>query len=535
MTKHGRAGRWLLGLAVAAGLAACGGEPRRDAGTTFVYVRGKTSPGLDPAEETDGESAIVIANVYDTLVQHKPGSATELEPALATRWEWAGDRRSVSFTLREGVRFHDGRPCDADAVVASFERQRDPRHRFRFVPAYAYWDSMFQSVAATKAVDPKTVRFEFTEDGAPSFFLHLLAMFSASVVSPGALERGKEFVARNPVGTGAFRFGAWDGDEIVLEANPEWWGGRPKVDRVALVVEPDVRKGFLQLETGKAHGIDNVDAQDVGRVQRDARMRLHEKPGMNVCYLTMNNDRAPFTDARVRRAVALALDKARIVATAYDGRAIPARTVVPPTVEGHAALPDQPRDVAKARALLAEAGASALKVTLSFPSNPRPYMPRPQTVASQVREDLAEAGIDVTLRKEEWNPLLDQLQNGEHQMALIGWSADVADADNFLYVLLDKDAATKGSANNYSFYRSEAFHELVVAARRSHDPAERARLYERAQRLVDEDAPLVPLAHTPRMAATLATVESFAIDAVTSPRFAWVTLQAPRPPGSPGP
>ena len=526
MTKHGRARRWFLGLAAAAGLAACGGEPRRDAGTTFVYVRGKTSPGLDPAEETDGESAIVIANVYDTLVQHKPGSATELEPGLATRWEWAEDRRSVSFTLREGVRFHDGRACDAEAVATSFERQRDPNHRFRFMPSYAYWDSMFQSVAATKAVDPKTVRFEFREDP-PPFFLHLLAMFSASIVSPGALEKGKDHVARHPVGTGAFRFGRWDGDEIVLEANPDWWGGRPKVDRVALLVDSN-HKAFLQLETGKVHGIDNVDAKDMARIAGDPRMRLHEKPGMNVCYLTMNNDRAPFTDPRVRRAVGLAIDKDRIVATAYDGRAEPARSVVPPSLrEGQAERRPSPRDVAKAKALLAEAGAAGLEVTLSFMSNPRPYMPRPDTVAAQVREDLAEVGISVTLRKEEWNPLLDKLSNGEHQMALIGWSADVPDPDNFLYVLLDKDAATKGSANNYSFYRSEAFHELVVAARRSHDPAERARLYERAQRLVDEDAPLVPLVHTPRMAATLATVDGFAIDAVTSPRFAWVTLQAP--------
>jgi peptide/nickel transport system substrate-binding protein len=152
-------------------------------------------------------------------------------------------------------------------------------------------------------------------------------------------------------------------------------------------------------------------------------------------------------------------------------------------------------------------------------------MPRPHVVAAQVREDLAEIGIEVTLRKEEWNPLLDQLSNGEHEMALIGWSADVPDADNFLYVLLDKDAATKGSANNYSFYRSEAFHELVVAARRTYDPAERRALYEKAQRLVDEDAPLVPLVHTPRTAATLATVEGFRIDPVTSPRFAWASLR----------
>jgi peptide/nickel transport system substrate-binding protein len=517
---------------VAAGVlalfGACGGpEPRpEEGGTTFVYARGKDSPGLDPAEETDGESALVFANVFDTLVQYKQGSTTELEPALAVRWEEASDHRSMTFTLREGVTFHDGRPCDAEAVATSFERQRDPSHRFRFMPSYAYWDSMFQSVEKTVAVDAKTVRFEFREP-APPFFLRLLAMFSASIVSPGALEKGKDFVARNAVGTGAFRFASWDGEEITLRANDAWWGGRPKIDRLVFVVVPEVRTAFVRLETGQVHGIDNVDAQDVSRVERDGRLRLHRVPGMNVCYLTLNNERPPFDDARVRRAVALAIDKARIVAAGYDGHAIPARTLVPPTVDGHAKLRDQPRDVEKARSLLAEAGVRDAKVTLSFGSNPRPYMPRPHVVAAQVREDLAEIGIEVTLKKEEWNPLLDQLSNGEHQMALIGWSADVPDADNFLYVLLDKDAATKGSANNYSFYRSEAFHELVLAARRAHDPAERRALYERAQRLADEEAPLVPLVHTPRTAATLATVEGFRIDPVTSPRFAWATIRKP--------
>jgi peptide/nickel transport system substrate-binding protein len=506
--------------------AGCGDAPpaATEGGTTFVYSRGKDSPGLDPAQETDGESALVLVNVYDTLVQYRLGSATEIEPALATSWEPSPDRRAMTFTLREGVRFHDGRPCDAEAVVASFERQRDPGHRFRMDGSYPYWQSMFQSVARTVAVDPRTVRFEFSEP-APPFFLHLLAMFSASVVSPGALERGSSFVARNPVGTGAFRFVSWESNEITLEANREWWGGRPKLSRLAFVVDPEPRTAYVKLETGTVHGVDNVDAQDVARARGNAAVTVHEVPGMNVCYLAMNNDVAPFDDVRVRRAVALAIDRERIVSSAYDGLAVAARTLVPPTIDGHVSLPPRARDVEEARRLLKEAGKAGTSVTLSFPSNPRPYMPRPQVVAMQVREDLLAAGFDVVLRKEEWAPYLKRLANGEHEMGLIGWSADVADADNFLYVLLDKDSAKKGESNNYAFYRSEAFHEVVLAARRTYDPEERRRLYERAQRIADEDAPLVPLVHTPQLAATRATVRGFVIDPVQRPRFFAVSLE----------
>ena len=151
-------------------------------------------------------------------------------------------------------------------------------------------------------------------------------------------------------------------------------------------------------------------------------------------------------------------------------------------------------------------------------------MPDPNALAIQVADQLRGIGLEVELKKEEWNPYLDRLSNGEHQMGLIGWSADVNDADNFLYVLLDKESAVKGSANNYAFYRSEAFHEKVLAARRSHDRAERNRLYAEAQRIVAADAPVVPLAHTPVRVATSAKVGNFRVDPVNSRRFAWVTL-----------
>jgi peptide/nickel transport system substrate-binding protein len=534
-----RATRCLLLLGVLA-LAACGreraepegggggradGTPSPRARPTFVHARGKDSPTADPALATDGESAILLVNVFDTLVRFQYGTF-ETEPALAESWEIAPDKRSATFRLREGVRFHDGTPLDGPAAALSFERQRDKEHRFHFTKGeYPYWGDMFDFVTKVSAPDARTVRFEASEP-LPPFFLSLLAMFSSSIVSPKALEKGEAFVQRNPIGTGPFRLESWAlGSEIVLAANDEWWGGPPKLGRLVLKVMPELHAAYAALETGTVHGIDNVAAQDVARVRANPKLALKQvSAGLSVCYLSMNNDAPPFDDARVRRAVALAIDKPRLVRSAYEGLATPIATLLPPGMEGHLKIEDRRRDVEAAKRLLAEAGAAGAKVRLQYPGNPRPYLPDPNTTATQIREDLREIGLDVELKKEEWSPYLALMQDGRHQMGILGWSPDVPDADNYLYVLLDKDNAIKGSANNVSFYRSDAFHEKVLAARRSHDPAERRRLYEDAQRIAFEDCPLVPLVAMPRTAAMTARAQGFVLDPVTSPRFAWTSL-----------
>lgn len=518
----------LAALALALLPVGCGRSGGGGGGTTLVYARGSASKTLDPAEATDGESALVLENVYDTLVRYRNGTR-ELEPALATSWKAAEDGRSLVLTLREGVVFHDGTPFDAAAVVDNFERQRDLTHRFHYTdpgqppPRYAYWSDMFGAVARTVADGPRTVRIEFAEP-MPPFFVALLAMFNCCIVSPAALGKGRDFVKRHPVGTGAFRWGGIDGaDEVTLEANPAWWGGRPKVDRVVLTVVPDLRSMYARLEAGQVDGIDNVAAKDVVRARGNRDLTVHQvDAGLSICYLALHHGRAPFDDVRVRRAVALAVDKPRIVATAYEGLATPLATAVPPGIEGSAPVPDRPRDVKEARRLLEEAGALGAKVTLRVMSNPRPYLPDPAALAAALRDDLRDAGLEVEIVKGEWAHHLQAMQQGDHQLGVLGWTADVADADNYLYVLLSKESAVP-PANNVSFYRSDRFQALVAAARRTYDAGERRRLYADAQRLAHDDVAFVPLVVMPRTAVTRADVEGFRLDPVSSPRFAWTS------------
>ena len=158
-----------------------------------------------------------------------------------------------------------------------------------------------------------------------------------------------------------------------------------------------------------------------------------------------------------------------------------------------------------------------LKVELRYGNNSRPYMPWPEDVAKQLAAAMESAGIDVTLRKEEWNPFLDQVKNGEHQMAILGWSADVADPDNFLYVLLDKDNARPGSANNISFYDSEEVHQLLIKAQQIGNQDERAKLYMKAQEIIFDDVPMIPLVYGPKLHAHRKSVGPVAVQLVTHP------------------
>ena len=204
----------------------------------------------------------------------------------------------------------------------------------------------------------------------------------------------------------------------------------------------------------------------------------------------------------MRRAINHAIDKQALVDNFYQGLALAAKNPIPPTLWSYNdRIPGYAYDPDKARALLAEAGyPDGFDTELWAMPLPRPYMPQPEKIAQAVQADLEQIGVRARIVNWEWGTYLDKVFDGQHPMALLGWTGDNGDPDNFLYVLLDKTAAVK-PAQNIAFYKSDELHDILVAARRSAERTERVQLYERAQEIVFRDAPWVPLVHATQTAA----------------------------------
>ncbi|MGZ3438805.1 MAG: ABC transporter substrate-binding protein [Polyangia bacterium] len=476
-------------------LALVGCAPDKPVNDAPVLVgRGADAIALDPARITDSESSEVTEQIFDHLVRYKQDSP-EIAPSLAESWDESADGRVWTFHLRKNVRFHDGTPLDADAVVFSFDRQRDPHHPYH-QNDFTYWENTFRNIQSVDAVDPSTVRITIERPYAP--FLSNLAMFPVSIVSPSAVRKwGPEF-ARHPVGTGPFRFVEWSpGERIMLAANPNYWGGAPKIQHLVFVTIRDQRQRLVALEGGAIDVAENLSPEDLQFVALHPELTLLHVAANNVGYLAMNTQHPPFDDVRVRRAVNYAINKTAIVKLIYQGLGRIASSAVPPSMWGHVDEDIYKYDRAQAMKLLAEAHYNhpAKRPKLYVMDTQRSYMPAPETMARIIQHNLRDVGMDVEIVVNDFDTHVRLTQNGVHDLCLLGWSADTIDPDNFLYVLFDTENAEPGVARNVAFFKNAELHGLLSWAQESSDRGERERFYKKAQDLIAHEAPWVPLAH----------------------------------------
>lgn len=492
---------------------------------TLVVTRPLDATSLDPARPTDNESTEVIAQVFETLVRYRPGS-TDIEPGLAVAWDVDPSGRHWTFRLRPGVVFHDGTPLDADAVVFSFERQRDPAHPLH-LGKFGYWDNAFTNIEKVESVGPLEVRITIAQRFAP--FLASMAMFPVAIVSPTAVARWREDFAEHPVGTGPFAFERWDhGERIVITRNRRYWGEPAATARVVFEVEPDARQRLIALESGAADVALAISPDELQFADLHPNITLHRPPANNVTYLAMNCTHPPFDRADVRRAVAMAINKEAIVRLAYQGLAIVADGPLPPTQWGYRSGLGATRfepDLARSQlAALAASGALDLDATyrLYAPATPRPYLPDPELVAHLIQTNLEAVGLKVELVLQPFGAQRQDTQTGRHDLALAGWVGDSGDPDNYLYLLFDKNNTIPGIARNIAFYRDDAVSSLLRQAQQVEDRAARERLYAEAQGRIAADAPWVPLAHSQVVVAARDDVTGVVVSAAGAVAYAGV-------------
>ncbi|WP_073239623.1 ABC transporter substrate-binding protein [Desulforamulus putei] len=502
----------LLVSLLAVALVGCGGGDNKEKAAdnakpkVFVFAQGADPRGLDPAYVDDGESANPIVNIYDGLVRYKPGS-TEIEPALATEWSASPDGKEWTFKLRQGVKFHDGTPFNADAVVFSVSRQLPPQ-RTNEMP---YASFTFGPVQKVEKVDDYTVKFILSEPYAP-FLANLAMALAAPIVSPAAVQKyGKDFI-EHPVGTGPFKFVEWKkGQQIVLEANKEYWDGAPKIDKLVykIVKENSVRAS--ELRTGSIQAMNGVDPNDV-KMLEDAGFTVIKNPGMNINYLAFFCNKKPFDNPKLRLAVAHAINRENLINYLYQGLAELPNSMLPSFMPGHDKTLKAPEyNPEKAKQLLAEAGyPNGLKVTLLTYSTVRPYNPvGGDKLAAAIQADLRKVGIDVQIKSYPWKEYKEVYTPEivkEGDFMLYGWIGDNGDPDNFLSLLETKEIKSTLNAAKYS---NKKVDELLVKGRTARTQEERNAAYSELQKIVQEEAPWVFLSHSKDMAAVSKNVVGF--------------------------
>ncbi|MEQ8788554.1 MAG: ABC transporter substrate-binding protein [Pirellulaceae bacterium] len=525
----------LLSTALLGGLlfcCGCGGPGAGGDTQTLIYGRGSDADRLDPVSTDNGESIKVIVNVFEPLVTYAE-ETTELVPGLAERWEQSDDGLTWTFHLRPDVKFHDGTPMNAEAVVFSFERMLQEDHPHVYTTARPYRPN-YTMIERVEAVDDDTVQFTLKEPSA--VFLANMAMFPASIVSPTAVKKLKESFTKQPVGTGPFRFKSWQKDQqLVLEANEDYWGEPAEVQRAVFVPVSDDETRRRQIALGEIHIADNLPPTVLDAVAKEPGIVTQHQPGLNVGYLTMQTTKPPLNNRKVRQAISKAIDKKTLVQQYYSGYARPAVNMMPYSMWGHHnalydELVDTQYDPIEAKTLLEEAAAEEgfslpLKLELSVMDRPRPYMQQPVETAAFIKDALRQIGIEVSVRPTPNARHFERLMSGDFELGLIGWSSDNNDPDNFLYTLVDQDNISE-MGNNTSRFRSDELHALLTQAQHETDTAKREALYHQAQELIVKEAPVVPLVHTEVRIALRDNVKGYKLHPTSIVRLRRARLEA---------
>jgi dipeptide transport system substrate-binding protein len=498
-------------LAVAAAAAALLAFGAAAQAKTLVYCSEGSPENFTPALNTTGTSFDAARPVYDKLTHFVRGS-TEVQPGLAESWTVSPDGRVFTFKLRKGVKFHSGvngftptRELNADDVLFSFERQWKAEHPYAKVSGgkYDYFADMglAQDLESLEKLDPYTVRMTLKRANVTmiaNLAMDFAAIHSAEYADFLARSNRKEQFDQVPVGTGPFSFVAYQKDAVIrYKANPAYWGAeKALVDGLVYAITPDPTARYSKLKAGECHFAVAPRPADLPEMQKDPKLQVISKPGLNIAYWAFNNQKPPFDKKDVRLAFNMAIDKAAIMRDVYLGAGQAAKNLIPPTMWAYDdKIKPIPYDPAKARELLAKAGVKTpLEIDLWYMPVQRPYNPNSKRIAEMMQADLAKVGVNARLVTFEWGEYRKRMQQGEHMTGMLGWNGDNGDPDNFFF-LHGCDAARAGGQNLAKWCNKE-FDDRLEKARATPDHKTRLKLYQEMQAIEAADVPDMKLAHS---------------------------------------
>lgn len=476
---------------------------------SLVYCSEGSPEGFDPALYTSGTTFDASSHpIYNRLSEFKVGT-TETIPGLAESWSVSEDGKTVTFKLRQGVAFHSNaqftptRDFNADDVIFSFDRQGNPENPYFEVSGgtYEYFGSMSmpELIESIEKVDDYTVVFHLTRPEAP--IIANMAMDFASIVSreyaDAMMEAGTpEMLNQAPIGTGPFTFQAYQKDAVIRYLrNDNYWGDKAKVESLIFAITPDASVRFQKVQAGECHVMAYPNPADVQSMKDAADIVVMQQEGLNVGYMAYNTKVAPYDNAKVRKALNMAIDKQAIIDVVFQGSGEIAKNPIPPTMWSYDdAIVDDIYDPEAAKAALEAEGVTDLNMKIWAMPVQRPYNPNARRMAELMQEDFAKVGVTVEIVSYEWGEYLERSKAEDRDGAvLLGWTGDNGDPDNFLAVLLGCDAV---GGSNRAQWCNEEFDALIQKAKVLPTQAEREALYKEAQVIFKDQAPWATIAHS---------------------------------------
>ncbi|MFT5636100.1 MAG: cationic peptide transport system substrate-binding protein [Cognaticolwellia sp.] len=503
---------------------------------SIIYCSEGAPESFNPQIESSGTTIDATSNqLYNRLIEFNP-TDNSIIPAIAKSWHVTRDGKMITFYLRKNIQFHQTsyfnptRALNADDVLFSFNRMFDSSHDYHLISGGKY--PFFQNaqlvnlIESIEKINDHTVRFKLAHSD--SSFLANIGGDSAIILSK---EYADELIELNamqeidmiPIGTGPFKFKQYSsGAFIRYEPHSDYWRGKSELKQLVFDITPRDTGRLTKLLAGECDVIAYPIAHK--KIEQHPNLTLESVTSFNVGYFGFNTSKPPFNNHLVRKALSYAINKQAILETVYTGQAEIANGLIPTSSWAYdSTITSQEYSITKAQELLTQAGYSnGFAMDLWAMPVQRAYNPDAVTMAKLIQADLLKIGIEVNVVSGyEWSTFLRKISDGEHQSVLLGWSADHPDPDNFFSTLLSCSSAITGS--NRTFWCNKEFDQLIQKALQTNNINKRKVYYSKALKLINEEVPLIPIAHSKRYQARANNINGTLLRAIGGIDFNGVT------------
>ncbi|MCJ7499169.1 ABC transporter substrate-binding protein [bacterium] len=488
------------------------------AGGVFRFPLFYVPSSLDPVKDELISTYHVVQQVYDGLVAFD--SNLRVVPGLAESWTVSRDGKQYVFTLRKGVRFHNGKEVSAEDAVASLARLFKPENKtsskeflYRIKGAREFRDGKADYISGIKALSENQIAVDLMEPYAP--FLSALAMPITKIVPKEMIDDPEQPLGRNPVGTGPFRFTSWGEDTILLKANKEYFAGAPELDEVQFHFYPGEERGraFPDFLDGKLSGCPLPESADLNEL-RNQGYQVLIRPRLSFMFYGMNVRKPPLDDPELRMALSLAMDRDRFAVEVLDSRHHPAFQILPRGMPGYS--PDNALAIYDPEMAVQALGRSKYPGGKNLPELVLASASHSEVAKKELemyRQSLAALGIVLKpVFVETWEEFKRGIEEGRYDLYRYAIHADVPDPDDLL-----PDIVETGGSHNFTGYGNKDVDSLIRRGRGETDQVKRMTLYREAERIVLNDPPLIPVIFLSTQVAFQKNVRNIDLPATGTP------------------